>query len=134
MIQRLIGLILTGTITFGAGNGVAFIADLTDEQRENLIDARGTAIEVLTEAEKSFITDLDGKEMRDLSEEERNQVFEIQNKLAEATHEAITDEELKAKLEERHNERQSSRGIRRGQGNRMDMVKREKPETVSNKF
>lgn len=120
MLQNLIRIIAGGAITLGMGGG-ALEATLTQVEHEELIEARTSAVEVLTAEDKELISSLEGNTMRDLTFEQKEELREIKEKLREATNNNIEDEALKQKLEEHHEQRVENRmnkenGQRKGNG------------------
>lgn len=122
-MQGLLALVIGGTALAGAGLGSSYVNNLTEAQKTELSKAKVEAVSVLTDEETSFIESLDGKKMRDLTDEERADLREIREKLHEATEELITDPSLLDSLEAHHQEmtakraeREASRGTGNGQG------------------
>lgn len=117
MLQNLVTLVVGGAVTLGIGGGAGFYNDLTAAQQKEILDAKTKAVEVLTTEEKELVKTLEDKSMRDLTVEEKTEVRAIKDKLHDEMIENITDEALKAQMEERHEERVAKRGT--GQGNGM---------------
>lgn len=114
MLTKLVSLVLAGTVAVGTGGYASdFIENLSAEEQEAIVSAKEASVEVLTDEEKEFVATLEDKEMKDLTQEEREQVREIHRKMSDATMENITDEELKAKLDEFHEERREERKANR---------------------
>lgn len=113
MIQNLVAIIAGGAVTLGIGSGGAFTSNLTDTQKAELTSAKTAAVASLTAAEKELINSYEGKEMRDLTIEEKDELRAIKEKLHDATVAGITDEELKTEMEEHHEKRMAERETRK---------------------
>lgn len=112
MIQNLVAIIAGGAVTLGIGAGGAFTSSLTDTQKAELIEAKTAAVSSLTAADKELINSYEGKEMRDLTFEEKAELRKIKEKLHDATIAGITDEKLKTEMEENHEKRIAARESR----------------------